>query len=610
MATPTLKISDFFNPISNPAGGFNVKTTTPAVLPQKKKTATPSSALSTLYAGGGISLPPNSPLAGIGDKLMIGADGRVVAKPTSSAPSPSPSAAPVPLPSSGSRSGSGSPLPVPPGESGVAPASQAPVPAGWQKEDGSYKSADEIAADIAATLRGTQGGPDVGKLSGAQFMPDGMTTEEARTQARRIGNIRNDIAVGEEDPYGVASKSGIAYTPAELSAIEKAYAGIYDPALDSALSKVETKQAADEAAAAAAADERKMRLQAELDASAPYTLGKDQVRYDGQGNPIAVGLSDSDTMPSSYVAGANPTVDAFVSGIRKGDYKASDVPDEYKALVAQGLAATRPAISQASTEAASVIDQILAADDLGAITGVPGVSAFWPGSQAQQTMALTRQLAGMLSLDNREQLKGSGAISDFEFRVLRDAASALGINESGRSPLSEEAFKAELQKMQLKLLVGETELTDDELLYLHNEKGYSPEEIRALSGPQAFNSVGNTTASTGNRPQRNNNPGNVKAGGLADGLAVGTDDQGHLVFRSPQDGFKALQMDLTAKLNGSSRYLPANPTIAQLGKVYAEDSNWPNSVARMLGVSPNTPTQSVPFQKLVQAIATQEGFYA
>ena len=33
-----------------------------------------------------------------------------------------------------------------------------------------------------------------------------------------------------------------------------------------------------------------------------------------------------------------------------------------------------------------------------------------------------------------------------------------------------------------------------------------------------------------NLPQRNNNPGNLKSGGLADNLATGTDSQGHLIF--------------------------------------------------------------------------------
>lgn len=129
-----------------------------------------------------------------------------------------------------------------------------------------------------------------------------------------------------------------------------------------------------------------------------------------------------------------------------------------------------------------------------------------------------------------------------------------------------------------------------------------------LSREEDFNSAGNASAS--NVPQRNNNPGNIKSGGLADKYATGVDSQGHLVFPSADVGFRAMQEDIAAKVSGRSQYLPANPTLAQLGKVYAEDPRWANSVAQILGVNPNTPTQQIPLQALTQAIARQEGFYA
>jgi len=69
-------------------------------------------------------------------------------------------------------------------------------------------------------------------------------------------------------------------------------------------------------------------------------------------------------------------------------------------------------------------------------------------------------------------------------------------------------------------------------------------------------------------------------------------------------------MDIEAKINGKSRYLPPNPTLAQLGKVYAEDPNWPKSVAKILGVSPTTNTKDIPINSLIKAIARQEGYYA
>lgn len=149
------------------------------------------------------------------------------------------------------------------------------------------------------------------------------------------------------------------------------------------------------------------------------------------------------------------------------------------------------------------------------------------------------------------------------------------------------------------------QLQPDEEEYL-KLKGYSPEQINQLKS--SFNTVGNTIGS--NIPQRNKNPGNIKRGGMADSLAVGVDKFGHLIFPDEATGFKAMQMDIQAKINGNSRFLPANPTLAQLGKVYAEDPNWTTSVAKILGVNKDTPTKNIPINSLIKAIARQEGYYA
>lgn len=610
----TKKLADYFSLSTLPAsGGFQMKTTTPAMLPRKTAAAP--------YVPPGPIDPNNNSLGNIAERISINPSGQIVAKQGAPAPAPvvrAPAATPgVGVPSGplfGSATAGPDRAPVgPQGATGVAPASQTPIDPKYMRADGSYKTAEEIAAEIGAGLRGAQGNGDVGTLAAQQFGPGPATTVEAEAEARRIGNIRNDIAVGEADPYKVGADSGIAYTAAELKAIENAYAGIYDPALDTALAKVNQKQKEDE-----------MRLSAQLDRETAaaaaknegFTLGKDQVRYDAQGNPIAVGLSDP-AGASVYVKGQDPTADAYITGFNNGTYKATDIPDAYKGLVAQGLAQSTPSLSKASRDAVSNIQTLLNSGKLDAITGLSSLNPalFLPGSDSAPSLNISKQLKGLLSLENRNQLKGSGAISDFEFRVLGEASSALGIKDNGTTNLSKEDFVKELNKLNLKLQVGPTDLTDEELLYLQNTEGMTPQEIREYSQYQSFSSVGNTTASTvasgaGNRPQRNNNPGNIKRGGLADSLAVGTDDQGHLVFPDAETGLKALTMDLTAKVNGQSQYLPPNPTIAELGKVYAEDPNWPKAVAAMLGVTTSTPTKSVSLQRLAQAIATQEGFYA
>lgn len=594
--TPTLKLTDLFNQITNPGGGFAMPKSAPYVAPSAplrapvQASAAPApSGLNAFIAGNNAKMPGFNPAF---------APGQVA-----------PSKAPIFTPSSAGPSAA----PVgPTGATGAAPVSQ--VPSQYLNKDGSIKTPDQVAADVGASLRGAHGGADVGRLSLEQFGDQsGKSAADLAVEAQRIGNTRNDIAAGETDPYKVASKSGIAYTPAELSAIEKAYAGEYDPALDTALQKVKDKQTSDAAVAEASAKN-----------AAPFTLGKDEVRYDADGNPIAVGLSSNGGSGGTYTKGQNPIVDAYVSGFGTL-YKASDIPDEYKDLVAQGVAASTGSgakLSKTSTDAISIINELQGLDlsklsGTGFVGGVEHPSSLFPGTSVQNTQNLAKQLQATLSLANRSQLKGSGAISDFEFRVLGDAASALGLNDAGRTNLNPDDFKSQLKKLELKLQVGPTSLTDDEMQHL-SDQGYSVDDIRALSDDPSFSSAGNASASTqvsvapgsGNRPQRNNNPGDVKAGGLADDLAIGQDDEGHLIFPDAKTGFQALTADLTAKVNGQSSKLPANPTIAELGKVYAEDPNWPKKVAAILGVPVDTHTQAVPLANLVKAVATQEGFYA
>jgi hypothetical protein len=125
-----------------------------------------------------------------------------------------------------------------------------------------------------------------------------------------------------------------------------------------------------------------------------------------------------------------------------------------------------------------------------------------------------------------------------------------------------------------------------------------------------------------NRPQTNNNPGNLKIGGVgaqfarrdAQGNPV-TDNQGHLVFATPELGFSALKADLEAKISGNSpaseRVLGKNPeTLDELGRVYAEDPNWSRGVAAILQKDRNALLSDIDLNSLIQAIARQEGYFA
>lgn len=99
-------------------------------------------------------------------------------------------------------------------------------------------------------------------------------------------------------------------------------------------------------------------------------------------------------------------------------------------------------IGSGTNDVVSVVDALLGNKQLSRISG--SVDKFLGGNFGGAALAKNQfnQLKGMLSLENRQQLKGSGAISDFEFKILSQAATALGRN------LSDKAFRAELQKLK------------------------------------------------------------------------------------------------------------------------------------------------------------------
>lgn len=84
-----------------------------------------------------------------------------------------------------------------------------------------------------------------------------------------------------------------------------------------------------------------------------------------------------------------------------------------------------------------LVDEILNSGKVGQITGIPDIRSFIPGTSVQKTKNQLTQLKSNLSLENRQKLKGSGAISDFEFKVLSDAASALGNNLSDKDTIEQ-----------------------------------------------------------------------------------------------------------------------------------------------------------------------------
>jgi hypothetical protein len=91
----------------------------------------------------------------------------------------------------------------------------------------------------------------------------------------------------------------------------------------------------------------------------------------------------------------------------------------------------------------------------------------------------------------------------------------------------------------------------------------------------------------GTLPNRNHNPGDLRAVRVRFSGQIGTDRRGYAIFRNDRAGFAALTHQLEKIMAGESRNYTVNMTIKQLGRKYAESSVWARTVSRILGVTPN-----------------------
>ncbi len=263
-----------------------------------------------------------------------------------------------------------------------------------------------------------------------------QSTAQLTSTATDLNNQRNDIATGTADPYKAASASGIAYSPSELAAIEKAYAGIYDPALKDVFAKLDKKQKED----AAAFDlKNQLALQAQKH--------KDDIslkQTPTAAEAAAAALAGSGAGP--YVVGANPTVDAWAQRIFDGTAKITDIPSKESALrnaVTIALNASGNQLNGKSTTSALGVQALATAQDLmNKVTSGSGTSAV--GGSRNFGGALFGNIAGtapaslkndfdtlksQLSLDAVKYLKGQGAVSDAERALLASAVTKLNLTQ-------------------------------------------------------------------------------------------------------------------------------------------------------------------------------------
>lgn len=318
------------------------------------------------------------------------------------------------------------------------PTPSGPVPLDYSKytdpATGKVMNPQEYADFLAKRVTGGS----VPNYAGNALTQGPQTSAQLTSTATDLNNQRNDIAVGATDPYKAASKSGIAYSPSELAAIEKAYAGIYDPALKDVFQKLDTKTKED-----AAALENKSKLE-QMAQQHKYDLELKRTPTAAESNAAA--LYSSGTGP--YVPGANPTVDAWTQRIYDGNAKITDIPASEKGLrnaVTVALNANgnqtdgKPTTSALGLQALQTAKDLLNKFDAGTGTNVVGASRLFGGGALGAMIPGTDQfnfsndfntLKSQLSLDAVKYLKGQGAVSDAERALLSSAVTKLNLAQT------------------------------------------------------------------------------------------------------------------------------------------------------------------------------------
>lgn len=162
-----------------------------------------------------------------------------------------------------------------------------------------------------------------------------------------------------------------------------------------------------------------------------FNLSEGQSRYainptTGQYELVASkGKTYAPSTGSGSGSTGNPQVDGWVALIQKGEASITNVPAGLRTAVANGLSGS-PRFNESTLANLQIVEDVL--KNPGAISGLIQTGSI-PFTAGATTKNQYEQLRGILSLDSRDKLKGSGAISDFESKTLERAASSLGRNQ-------------------------------------------------------------------------------------------------------------------------------------------------------------------------------------
>lgn len=162
---------------------------------------------------------------------------------------------------------------------------------------------------------------------------------------------------------------------------------------------------------------------------------------------------------TSGQGGGQAGLSDLAQSVQKGIITIAQIPAAQRTAVARELASSGASTpkTQEIQRNIDLVDALLNSPSVNTISGniqgrLPWIALGW---DAQLALNQYEQIKNLLSLDSREKLKGTGAISDFESKMLANSASAIGRN------LSDKDFKAELQKIR--------DIFDGKYKYLTNE---------------------------------------------------------------------------------------------------------------------------------------------
>lgn len=320
--------------------------------------------------------------------------------------------------------------------------------------------------------------------------------------------------------------------------------------LDSELSRAQAeRQGLSDAARARLEYESKL-----LPNTEGFTLGEGQTRYDAAGNPVA-------SAPKMIGNAGNAEINAYASAVQSGKLKLENVPQDLRGSVALSLSQLPQTEDPKAQYVKSQADEALTNIDLalGYLNGENSglfntagnalgraIGGFIPGSDVTNLNSAIDTVKALVGFDALQKMRDSsptggalGQITERELAFLQSVQGSLNTLQGTEQLIS--TLNRIRQSFQTLQIVNSLDGTVFEL----DGKKYIKQGNQMI--PQDFSSVGGDTKQAANRPQRNNNPLNIKASAATSTYpgVIGTDtkaasDGGNfLVFATPQDGFNA-----------------------------------------------------------------------